>query len=80
MQNPIINDLYMVTIVLVKSVFVCRDEDFKMEQGSTNKFLVKLNKAAIETFEILKSVYSEELLYGRIVFEWHKRFKEAIKN
>jgi hypothetical protein len=39
------------------------------------KFYVKLKKTATETFEMLKSPYSEECLARTSVFEWHKRFK-----
>jgi hypothetical protein len=47
-----------------------------MEQRAVIKVCVILKKTATETFEILKSVYSEECLLRTIVFEWHKRFKE----
>jgi hypothetical protein len=66
------------TTVLVKVVFR-RVEVFKMEQRAVITFCVKLKKTATETFEMLKSVYSEECLSRTSVFEWHKRFKEAQK-
>lgn len=50
-----------------------------MEQRAENKFCLKLKKTATETFEVLKSVYSEECLLRTSVFEWHKRFKEGQK-
>jgi transposase len=48
-----------------------------MEQSAAIKFCVKLKKTATETFEMLKSAYSEEYLSRTGVFEWHKRFKEG---
>jgi hypothetical protein len=48
-----------------------------MEQRAAIKFCVKLNKRAIETFELLKSAYSEECLSRTSVFDWHKRFKKG---
>jgi hypothetical protein len=47
-----------------------------MEQRAAIKFCVKLKKAVTETFEMLKSPYSEECLSRTSVFDWHKRFKE----
>jgi hypothetical protein len=46
-----------------------------MEQTAVIKFSAKLKKTATETFEMLKSEYSEERLSRISVFEWHKRFK-----
>jgi hypothetical protein len=37
-----------------------------MEQRVAIKFCVKLNKTAIETFEILKSAYGEECLSRKV--------------
>jgi hypothetical protein len=50
-----------------------------MEQRAATKFCVKLKKTDTETFEMLKSVYSEDCLSRTSVSEWHKRFKEAQK-
>jgi hypothetical protein len=49
-------------------IFFCRIEGFKMEQRAAIKFSVKLKKTAIETFEMLKSVYGEECLSRTSVF------------
>jgi hypothetical protein len=49
-----------ITIVLVKLVF-CRIEGFKMERRATIKLCVKLNKAATERFEMLRSAYDENV-------------------
>jgi hypothetical protein len=57
--------------------FFHRVDGFKMEQTAAIKFCVKLKKTAIETFEVLKSMYGEECLSKISVFEWHKRFKEG---
>jgi hypothetical protein len=51
----------MIKIVMVKLVLRCV-EGFEMEQRAAIKFCVKLKKAATETFEMLRSVYSEECL------------------
>jgi hypothetical protein len=65
-----------ITVVLVKLVSSsCRR--FQNEQRAVIKFCVKSKKTATETFEMLKSSYSEECLSRTSVFEWHKRFKEA---
>jgi hypothetical protein len=50
-----------ITIVLVKLFFFCV-EGFKMEKITAIKFCLKLKKTATETFEMLKSGYSEERL------------------
>jgi hypothetical protein len=50
-----------------------------MEQRSAIKFCVKLKETATETFEMLKSAYSEECLLRTSVFEWHERYIEAQK-
>jgi hypothetical protein len=50
-----------------------------MEQRAVIKFCIKLKKTAIETFEMFKSVYSEECLSRTSVSEWHKRHTEAQK-
>jgi hypothetical protein len=47
-----------------------------MEQRAVIRFCVKLNKTAIETFEMLKSAYGEERLSRTGVSECHKGFKE----
>jgi transposase len=47
------------------------------EQKVAIKFSAKLQKRAIETFEMLRSAYGEECLSRTSVFEWHKRFKEG---
>jgi hypothetical protein len=49
----------MITIVLVKLLFH-HVEGLKMEQTAMIKFCVKLKNKATETFEMLKSAYSEE--------------------
>jgi hypothetical protein len=48
-----------------------------MEQSIAIKFCVKLKKTTTETFEMLKSAYSEKCLSRKNVFEWHKMFKEG---
>jgi hypothetical protein len=48
-----------------------------MEQGAAIKFCVKLHKTATESFETLKSTYSEECLLRTSVFKWHKGSKKG---
>jgi hypothetical protein len=48
-----------------------------MERRAAIKFCINLKKRDVETFEMLKSSYSEECLSRTSVFEWHKDFKEA---
>jgi hypothetical protein len=50
-----------------------------MEQRAAMKFCVKLKKTAPETFEMLKSAYSEDCLSRTSVFEWHKKLKEGLR-
>jgi hypothetical protein len=40
---------------------------------------MQLKKTATETFEMLKSVYGEECLPKKSVFECHKRYKKPKK-
>jgi hypothetical protein len=47
-----------------------------MEHRAAIEFCVKLNKTAIEKFEMSKSAYGEECLSRTSVFEWHKKSKE----
>jgi hypothetical protein len=51
-----------------------------MEERTANKFCAKLKITPTETFEMLKSGYGEECLSKRNVIEWHKRFKEGLRN
>jgi hypothetical protein len=43
----------------------------------TIKFLVKLKKYAIETFQLLTEAYGEDCMCHARVFEWHKPFSEG---
>jgi hypothetical protein len=67
-----------ITIVLVKLVFFVVSNVSKWNRAAI-KFCVKLKKTAPETFEMLKSAYSEECLSRTSVSEWYKRYKEAQK-
>jgi hypothetical protein len=51
--------------------------DCKSEQRVNIKFLVKLKKSAMETFQLLTEAYSEDCMSRARVFEWHKRFSEG---
>jgi hypothetical protein len=51
-----------------------------MEQRAGIKYCVKLKKTTTETFEILKSEYTEECLSSTCVLKWQKRFQEGLKN
>jgi hypothetical protein len=43
-----------------------------MEQRVNIKFCVKLGKMPTETYEMLQTVYGDETLSHRSVFEWFK--------
>jgi hypothetical protein len=49
----------------------------KVEQRVNVKFLAKLGKSAIETYNLSVDVYGDECLSRPQVFEWFKRFKEG---
>jgi hypothetical protein len=40
------------------------------------KFCIKLGKTPTETYEILQTVYGDEVLSRNSVFEWLKLFKD----
>lgn len=44
----------------------------KGEQRINIKFLVKLKKSKMETFQLLTEAYSEECMSCAYIFEWHK--------
>jgi hypothetical protein len=46
--------------------------DCKSEQRVNIKFLVKLKKSAMETFQLLTKAYGEDCVSHARVFEWHK--------
>jgi len=41
------------------------------------KFLVKMKKSTMETFQLLTEFYGEDCMSRACVFEWHKRFSEG---
>jgi hypothetical protein len=43
------------------------------------RFVQKLKKIATETSQMLKTVYGEECISIKSVFEWHKRFLEGLR-
>ena len=49
----------------------------KVEQCANVKFLVKLGKTALETYDLLRIVYGDDCLSCTQVFEWFKKFKEG---
>ena len=51
--------------------------DCKSEQRVNIKFLVKLKKSAMETFQLLTEAYSADCKSCACVFEWHKQFSEG---
>ncbi|KAJ8963145.1 hypothetical protein NQ318_018610 [Aromia moschata] len=51
----------------------------QMEERVNLKSLVKLGKAFIEAYAMLKEVYGNECLSGIQVFEWLKQFKEELE-
>jgi hypothetical protein len=48
----------------------------KVSKWNKEQFCVKLKKTVTETFEMMKSAYSEEFLSRTSVSEWHERFKD----
>ena len=51
-----------------------------MEQKTNLKFYFKMGKTAMETLEMLQSLYSEETLSWKTVFQWFKRFREGYES
>ncbi|KDR09363.1 hypothetical protein L798_00708 [Zootermopsis nevadensis] len=51
--------------------------DCKLEQSFNIEFLVKLQKSAAETFQLLTEANREDCLSPARVFEWHKRFLDG---
>ena len=51
--------------------------DCKSEQWFNIKFLVKLKKSVMETFQLLTEAYGEDGMSRAHVFEWHKWFSEG---
>jgi uncharacterized cysteine cluster protein YcgN (CxxCxxCC family) len=51
--------------------------DTKSEQQVNIKFLVKLKKSVMETFQLLTETCAEDCLSHAFDFEWHKRFSEG---
>ena len=49
----------------------------KVEQRFNIKFLIKLEKSATETYNLLTEVYGDQCLSRTQVFEWFKKFKEG---
>ena len=47
-----------------------------IEQRINLKFLVRLGKTPIETFNSLQEVYGDATMSRIRIFEWHKRFRE----
>jgi len=48
--------------------------DCESEQRINIKFLVKLKKSTMETFQLMSEAYGEDCMSRACVFEWHKRF------
>jgi hypothetical protein len=48
----------------------------KIEQHINLKFLLKLKRTLAECFQLLKEVYSDNVMSRLRVYEWHKRFME----
>ena len=51
-----------------------------LEERSAIKFCFKLGKSATETYEMLQTAFRPSCMNRASVFEWHKRFKEAIES
>ena len=52
-------------------------EKQNFEQCCANKFWVKINENATETYEKLKWAYGEHVLTRAQVFRWHKAFLDG---
>ena len=48
-----------------------------LEEQYAIKFCFKLAKNATETYEMLQTAFGASCMNQALVFEWHKRFKEA---
>lgn len=51
-----------------------------IEQWYANKFCVKLNNSATETFDSLIKAYGYATLSRIIIVKWHKAFKDGQEN
>ena len=51
-----------------------------IKQRYANKFCVKLNKSATETFPSLSETYGDATPSRTVVFKWHKAFKDGREN
>jgi len=54
-----------------------KKSDCKSEQGVNIKFLVKMKKSVMKTFQLLTEAYSADCVSRAYMFEWHKRFSEG---
>jgi transposase len=48
-----------------------------MEQRANIKFCVKMGKMTTKTYEMLRTVYGDEVLSRSSVYEWFKRYKDG---
>ena len=59
------------------SWWISKMQSNTLEEGYAIKFSFKLGKNATETYEMLQTAFRPSCMNRALVFEWHKRFKEA---
>ena len=62
---------HRLVLVLGQKMSGCKSEQVNI------KFLVKLKKSMMETFQLLTEAYGEDCMSRACMFEWHKRFSEG---
>jgi len=62
---------YRRVLILGRKMSDCKSERVNV------RFLVKLKKSTIETFQLLTGAYGEDFMSRARVFEWHERFSEG---
>ena len=65
-------------VMYLRLVIVCAVRDVGRARAALCiKFCVKLGRNGVETFEMLRTAFSEQCLRRASIFEWHKKFKEG---
>lgn len=72
---------YFICNCIYKKVYFVRASEVtmndKFEVHANIKFLVKLNKTATETYEMICEAYGSNFMSRARVFEWHRRFRKG---
>ena len=51
-----------------------------LEERYAIEFCFKLGKNATETYGMLQTAFGPSCINRELVFEWHKRFKESVRD